>query len=90
MSASLKLDEQISISGKRDVSPVMGPQNYDSQRHEGSSNEGKQVQNSLALKDGGMTLEDDVESMLSDQFNTSNESMFKVRGVGTGPQGNIG
>lgn len=26
-----------------------------------------------------MTLEDDVESMLSDQFNTSNESMFKVR-----------
>lgn len=27
----------------------------------------------------GMTLEDDVESMLSDQFNTSNESMFKVR-----------
>ena len=30
---------------------------------------------------GGMTLEDDVESMLSDQFNTSNESMFRVRGV---------
>lgn len=30
-------------------------------------------------KDYGMTLEDDVESMLSDQFNTSNESMFKVR-----------
>ena len=35
---------------------------------------------------GGMTLEDDVESMLSDQFNTSNESMFRVRGVG----GNVG
>ena len=30
----------------------------------------------------GITLEDDVESMLSEQFNTSNESMFKVRGVG--------
>ena len=30
----------------------------------------------------GMTLEDDVESMLSEQFNTSNDStMFKVRGV---------
>jgi hypothetical protein len=28
-----------------------------------------------------MTLEDDVESMLSEQFNTSNESMFRVRGV---------
>lgn len=28
-----------------------------------------------------MTLEDDVESMLSDQFNTSNESAFKVRGI---------
>ena len=29
-----------------------------------------------------MTLEDDVESMLSEQFNTSNnESMFKIRGV---------
>ena len=33
-----------------------------------------------------MTLEDDVESMLSEQFNTSNESMFRVRGVsGGGP-----
>ena len=29
-----------------------------------------------------MTLEDDVESMLSEQFNASNESMFRVRGVG--------
>jgi hypothetical protein len=27
----------------------------------------------------GMTLEDDVESMLSEQFNQSNASMFKVR-----------
>ena len=34
------------------------------------------------LREGGMTLEDDVESMLSEQFNTSNESMFRVRGVG--------
>mmetsp|Transcript_11681 Transcript_11681/g.17723 ORF Transcript_11681/g.17723 Transcript_11681/m.17723 type:complete len:146 (+) Transcript_11681:147-584(+) len=31
-----------------------------------------------------MTLEDDVESMLSEQFNTSNESMFRVRGVAGG------
>ena len=39
----------------------------------------------------GMTLEDDVESMLSEQFNTSNESMFKVRGVGNlGPGGGAG
>jgi len=29
---------------------------------------------------GGMTLEDDVESILSEQFNVSNESMFRVRG----------
>ena len=29
-----------------------------------------------------MTLEDDVESMLSEQFNASNESMFRVRGIG--------
>lgn len=29
-------------------------------------------------------MEDDVESMLSDQFNTSNESMFRVRGVVAG------
>ena len=28
-----------------------------------------------------MTLEDDVESMLSEQFNASNESMFRVRGI---------
>ena len=28
---------------------------------------------------GGMTLEDDVESMLSEQFNASNESMFRIR-----------
>ena len=66
--------------------------NYDSQRQNrmvngGSSPETKQQQSmhqsGLALKNGdfGMTLEDDVESMLSDQFNTSNESMFKVRGV---------
>ena len=27
-----------------------------------------------------MTLEDDVESILSEQFNVSNESMFRVRG----------
>ena len=26
-----------------------------------------------------MTLEDDVESMLSEQFNASNESMFRIR-----------
>lgn len=30
-----------------------------------------------------MTLEDDVESMLSEQFNASNESMFRIRpGIG--------
>ena len=37
-----------------------------------------------------MTLEDDVESMLSDQFNTSNESMFKVRGVTASGQTQLG
>ena len=40
--------------------------------------------------DFGMTLEDDVESMLSDQFNTSNESMFKVRGVTASGQTQLG
>ena len=34
------------------------------------------------FKEAGMTLEDDVESMLSEQFNASNESMFRVRGIG--------
>jgi hypothetical protein len=45
------------------------------------------------VKEGGkdgMTLEDDVESMLSEQFNTSNESMFRVRGVGNLGQGGAG
>ena len=49
-------------------------------------------QSGLALKNGdfGMTLEDDVESMLSDQFNTSNESMFKARGVTASGQTQLG
>jgi hypothetical protein len=38
----------------------------------------------------GMTLEDDVESMMSEQFNTSNESMFRVRGVGNLGAGGAG
>ena len=38
----------------------------------------------------GMTLEDDMESMLSEQFNTSNESMFRVRGVGNLGAGGAG
>ena len=37
-----------------------------------------------------MTLEDDVESMLSEQFNTSNESMFRFRGVLGNPGGGGG
>ena len=37
-----------------------------------------------------MTLEDDNESMLSEQFNTSNESMFRVRGVGNLGAGGAG
>jgi len=37
--------------------------------------------NALHFKEGGITLEDDVESMLSEQFNASNESMFRVRGI---------
>jgi len=44
------------------------------------------------FREGGMTLEDDVESMLSEQFNTSNESMFRVRGVaatGSGAAGGL-
>ena len=41
-------------------------------------------------KKEGMTLEDDVESMLSEQFNTSNESMFRVRGVGNLGAGGAG
>lgn len=33
-----------------------------------------------------MTLEDDVESMLSEQFNASNESMFRIRAGMIGTQ----
>ena len=33
------------------------------------------------LAHGPMNLEDDVESMLSDQLNVSNDSVFKLKGV---------
>lgn len=94
--------DHISINGslKRDISPA-AQQHYDSQRQHRGGNGGSspdaKLQSSmhmsgLALKNGdfGMTLEDDVESMLSDQFNTSNESMFKVRGVTSSGQPQLG
>jgi hypothetical protein len=39
---------------------------------------------------GGMTLEDDVESILSEHFNASNESMFRIRPGGLATGQNIG
>lgn len=35
----------------------------------------------------GMTLDDDVESIVSEQFNQSNESMFRIKGGLVAPQG---
>ena len=46
-----------------------------------SGHQGGHINQLHQFREGGMTLEDDVESMLSEQFNTSNESMFRVRGV---------
>lgn len=43
----------------------------------------------MQLREGGMTLEDDVESILSEQFNTSCESVFRVRGVNPPINSNI-
>ena len=39
---------------------------------------------------GGMTLEADVESILSEHFNASNESMFRIRPGGLATGQNIG
>ena len=90
----------ISLNGpiKRDMSPG-NPHNFDSTRLAGQGGaspdaklQSSMHQSGLGLKNEnfGMTLEDDVESMLSDQFNTSNESMFKVRGVAASGQAPFG